>query len=425
MNLDCTSEKITQGGKTSAPSFAEMGPGPDQAEADNYPTGPQDDSRSSSTTSTGQTEEESESESESVMEEGEVEDIIKSIDEKDLSEDDCFWVYTLVMVERSKVKAFHKNKKRTWKQSKDLKKAMAKDRSFFDRRRNQPPNQRPVRAGKKRLSIVQLKKVSRCGNCGERGHWHKERPKPHKPRPKSKSGFFVSASGRGGSGFVFAHGWANMIQDLLEEVRGDARAMSFFRIRRGMSVVDTAAGQPLMGIESMNELREELNEKGFNLVYVEKSDMPAARGVGGSSKPLGVAFVPVSIGGIEGIVEFVVIQERIPPLLSIGLLKGFRAVIDLGEETMSVSKEEQQGTASLLELATGHHAIGIVADDPNEFSFPGGFLESYNYNASDFKFRHQYNESPWHDTIDALFTHCQRTDDHDGNVPVGSIDVGC
>ncbi len=77
------------------------------------------------------------------MEEGEVEDILKSIDEKDLDEDDCFWVFTLVLVERSKVRAQHKNKKRTWKQSKELKRAMAKDRSFFDRRRNQPPNQRP------------------------------------------------------------------------------------------------------------------------------------------------------------------------------------------------------------------------------------------------------------------------------------------
>ncbi len=44
MNLDCTSEKITQGGKTSAPSFAEIsgGQGSDRTEADSYPTGPTD-----------------------------------------------------------------------------------------------------------------------------------------------------------------------------------------------------------------------------------------------------------------------------------------------------------------------------------------------------------------------------------------------
>ena len=96
-------------------------------------------------------------------------------------------------------------------------------------------------------------------------------------------------------------------------------------------MVDTAAGQPLMGYESMSELREGLNEKGFDLVYVEKSDLPTAQGAGGSSRPLGVASVPGSIGGIEGIMQFVVIPEKTPPLLPIGLLKDFKAVIDLGK----------------------------------------------------------------------------------------------
>ena len=83
------------------------------------------------------------------MPESEVDEILKSIDEKDLEEDDCFFVFTLVLVERSKVKAQQKNKKRTWQQSRDLKEAMARDRSFFDRRRHQAPNKKPVRAGKK------------------------------------------------------------------------------------------------------------------------------------------------------------------------------------------------------------------------------------------------------------------------------------
>ena len=278
------------------------------------------------------------------MPESEVDEIPKSIDEKYLEEDDRFFVFTLVLVERSKVKAQQKNKKRTWQQSRDLKEAMARDRSFFDRRRHQAPNKKPVRAGKKRLSIDQLKKVSRCGNRGPRGHWHKECPNPRKPKIKSKPGFFASASGRGGNCFVFAlntYQWAETIDQLIAEVRDNPRGMSFFCIQSGMAVVDTAAGQPLMGYESMSELREGLNEKGFDLVYVEKSDLPTAQGVGGSSRPLGVAFVPVSIGGIEGIVEFVVIQEKIPPLLPIGLLQDFKAVIDLGEEKMDVSGERR------------------------------------------------------------------------------------
>ncbi len=45
------------------------------------------------------------------MNESEVDDIIKSIDERDLEEEDCFFVFTLVLVERSKVKAQHKTRK--------------------------------------------------------------------------------------------------------------------------------------------------------------------------------------------------------------------------------------------------------------------------------------------------------------------------
>ena len=162
------------------------------------------------------------------MPESEVDEILKSIDEKDLEEDDCFFVFTLVLVERSKVKAQQKNKKRTWQQSRDLKEAMVRDRSFFDRRRHQAPNKKLVRAGKKRLPIDQL----------------------NKPEVKSKPGFFTSASGRGGNCFVFAlntYQWAETIDQLIAEVRDNPRGMSFFCIQSGMAVVDTAAGQPLMG----------------------------------------------------------------------------------------------------------------------------------------------------------------------------------
>ena len=94
---------------------------------------------------------------------------------------------------------------------------------------------------------------------------------------------------------------------------------------------------------------------------------------------------------------------------------------------MSVTKGEQQGSASLVELATGHHAIDIVADDPEGFSFPEGFLESYDYNTSDFKFCRQYNESSisWHDTIDAMFTRCHCHDSCERDSVVRSIDASC
>jgi ribosomal protein L32 len=50
--------------------------------------------------------------------------------------------------------------------------------------------------GRKRLSVDQLKLVTKCGNCGEKGHWHKECSKPHRPRdPAKKTTAFAYALG--------------------------------------------------------------------------------------------------------------------------------------------------------------------------------------------------------------------------------------
>lgn len=49
-------------------------------------------------------------------------------------------------------------------------------------------NSRPAKPGNhRRLSIEQLKKVTRCGNCKQKGHWHEECPHPYKPKGASSS----------------------------------------------------------------------------------------------------------------------------------------------------------------------------------------------------------------------------------------------
>ena len=75
------------------------------------------------------------------------------------------------------------NKKKTWLENKQLKLARRKDRRHFEDR-----SSRPAKPGnRRRLSIEQLKKVTRCGNCKQKGHWHEECPHPYKPREASSS----------------------------------------------------------------------------------------------------------------------------------------------------------------------------------------------------------------------------------------------
>ena len=59
----------------------------------------------------------------------------------------------------------------TWAQNKDFKRSMRTDR------------QRGLRQGRKsKLTIEQLKLITKCGRCGQRGHWHRACEDPEKPR---------------------------------------------------------------------------------------------------------------------------------------------------------------------------------------------------------------------------------------------------
>ena len=61
-------------------------------------------------------------------------------------------------------------KRKTWKANKDRKQAAKKDRRVFTKK-NRP-----------RLSIADLKEVTKCANCGQRGHWKDECTNPYKAK---------------------------------------------------------------------------------------------------------------------------------------------------------------------------------------------------------------------------------------------------
>eukprot|EP00959_Pyramimonas_sp_CCMP1952_P340354 7128988-Pyramimonas_sp.AAC.1 len=84
---------------------------------------------------------------------------LNAIESQDLDEDEVVEVFGAVLEEK-----FGKEKRRTWMGSRRLKLAKRTDRDFFERRRNQ----RPSRPGFKRVGDQDLRKKSRCANCGER-----------------------------------------------------------------------------------------------------------------------------------------------------------------------------------------------------------------------------------------------------------------
>jgi hypothetical protein len=75
--------------------------------------------------------------------------------------------------------ALEEKKRRTWKEGKAIKREMKKNRKFYGV--EDKSGARPAR--RRQMPIDELEKISKCTNCGEQGHWHKERTKPHRPKP--------------------------------------------------------------------------------------------------------------------------------------------------------------------------------------------------------------------------------------------------
>ena len=66
---------------------------------------------------------------------------------------------------------------------------------------------------------------------------------------------------------------------------------SFFAMTAGLAVVDTAAGQAIMGKDALAEHEKVLATVGMKAVHEWREDLPKARGIGGTTQPLGTAMV--------------------------------------------------------------------------------------------------------------------------------------
>ena len=103
--------------------------------------------------------------------------------------------------EAAEVFAVLEQRRRTWSENKKLKQALRKDRSgVMAGSSSSPPVSQSAGggaavsslnkgSGRKRMSIAELKLISRCANCGQKGHWRAECKNPYKPRegPKAAS----------------------------------------------------------------------------------------------------------------------------------------------------------------------------------------------------------------------------------------------
>ena len=192
------------------------------------------------------------------------------------------------------------------------------------------------------------------------------------------TGFVYSGSSGAGptSAFTYAAGLplgecGNCLGQQLEkqsvQVRVVQPASSFLSLASGDAIVDIGATQDLIGRVAFEAMKYQLSLVGLQPIMV---DVPVAvpLGIGGAAKVKGVALVPVSPGGVPGVLEFTILESEVPPLLSVGFLEFLGAEISLVSNLIRFTKIEVE--LLMNRLSTGHRTISLIHWRPEDGSFP-------------------------------------------------------
>ena len=89
---------------------------------------------------------------------------------------------------------------------------------------------------------------------------------------------------------------------MLQKLHEEATPAVFLEVSSTRALVDTAAGQAIMG--TAQRLMEALKNYGLKAIWVTPSTPPRSHGIGGKAKVVGVLLVPTGIEGVNGVVEF-------------------------------------------------------------------------------------------------------------------------
>eukprot|EP00435_Cladocopium_sp_Y103_P059905 s740_g21.t1 len=131
------------------------------------------------------------------------------------------------------------------------------------------------------------------------------------------------------------------------------------------AVVDTAAQDGLIGLGALNRLKVQLSELGLRVAWTNKQ--ARAHGVGGAAKVVGIAAIPLGIGGVSGVLEATVVEGEVPLLLPVSMLKQLEAIIDL--QSLCIHFCKLQSTLPLTVLPSGHVAVSVVDFGAEGFQF--------------------------------------------------------
>ena len=131
--------------------------------------------------------------------------------------------------------------------------------------------------------------------------------------------------------------------------------------------MDIGATQDLIGQVALTALESVLRHVGLQVVEVDFNPT-VPMGIGGMAEALKTILVPISPGGVPGVVEMTVLKNDIPPLLSVGLLDFLKAKIDLEKNTIHLKQIDVKLTMG--RLTSGHRTIPLVQWNRASGTFP-------------------------------------------------------
>ena len=124
----------------------------------------------------------------------------------------------------------------------------------------------------------------------------------------------------------------------------------------------------------MEALDRTLSSVGLRSVEVP-SVASAPTGIGGQATVVRSVLVPISPGGVPGVINFLVIQSNVPPLLSVGLLEHLGASFDLVSNHV---RFEKIGVQLRMGVQTsGHRTIPLVQWTGGHFPVPDAVKQEY------------------------------------------------
>ena len=146
------------------------------------------------------------------------------------------------------------------------------------------------------------------------------------------------------------------------------------------AIVDTAAQDGLIGRAALERLKRQLAELGLRVVMTGKQ--ARAHGVGGPAKVVGIVAIPLGLAGSSGVLEATVVENDVPLLLPIKLLRSLHAVIDVGQSRITF--QELGETLELHNLPSGHVAVDVLNFGKEGFCLPRD-AQNAGFDESDFR----------------------------------------